>query len=320
MDGKMKEFLELYNNKSNRVVYNILKKISDLGYEDDFLQTYKSVEDIERIILDLQPTSIRAITTICYAFGLYAKFVGDNNAYNNLQNVDRNNIWKIAKITAPSKYISFKRFLDVIHDIAAYQETNALYYETLFRTIYEGVYNDDLSVVANLKGSDINIKENIVELHTDEGYSYKMLLSSELLNNLKELSEIDTWEQKNRYGVYTVDITGKSPDSCFKMNHKNLKESDNSAYRFSYYKRLRYIAKEYVEYSITPAQIFVSGIMHRICSELENNNVSIERAFAYNNKDEMVNGIINKELSRCEYDISSSAFREQVSGYLEVFA
>lgn len=314
MDRKIDEFLEI-QNKKNRVALSLFNKLRALGYGDDFLDIYQDSAVIEQIILELHPTSVRSITTICSLVGSYAKFIGNDNAYQAIKSIDRNLLWKKAKPNATPKFISHELYLSVLHDIDMFEETNALYYQTLFRVVYEGIYSTDMSVLANLRASDIH--NNIVELRTDEGYSYKIMLPEDLIEDLKELAESDEWERKNSSGIYKIKVSGKYPDSCFKI--ENRKGASDTTYRFGYYNKLRKVAKEYIEYNISPSQLFISGIMYRICLELKNKNISIEDAFADENRNRTVANIITKELSRCEYNIPVRAFREQVIGYLEVF-
>lgn len=315
MSGKIDEFLEI-QNKKNRVACNIFKKLRALGYGDDFLDIYKDNSVIERIILDLQPTSVKSITTICSIIGTYAKFIGNNNAYQIIHSIDRNLLWEKAKPNAEPKYISHKLYLSVLHEIDMYEETNSLYYQTLFRVIYEGIYCEDMSVIANLKASDIH--GNIIELHKDNGYSYKILLPDNLIENLKELAQLYKWERKNRYGIYKIEIAGRYPDSCFKIESR--KDDSDTTYRFGYYNKLRYIRKKYLEdNNMLPSQLFISGIMYRICLELDKKNILIKDAFSSENRDRTVSNIIKKELSRCECDMPVRAFREQVAGHLEIF-
>lgn len=314
MSGRIDEFLEI-QNKKNRVALSIFRRLYALGYDDDFLDIYQDSSVIEQIILELHPVSVRSITTICSLISAYAKFINNDNAYQTIRSIDRNLLWKKAKPNAAQKYLSHELYLNVVHDIGMFEETNALYYQTLFRVIYEGVYCEDMSVIANLRASDIH--GNIIELHTDNGYSYKIALPEDLIEDLIELSKSDEWERKNRYGIYKMKVSGKYPDSCFKI--ENRKDDSDTTYRFGYYNKLRKIAKEYLEYNISPLQLFISGIMYHICLELKNNNISIEDAFADENRNRTVMNIITKELSRCEYDIPVKSFREQVAGYLEVF-
>lgn len=314
MNGKIDEFLEI-QNKKNRVACNIFRKLRALGYGDDFLDIYQDSSVIEQIILELQPTSIKAIITICSLIGSYAKFINNDKAYQTIRNIDKSLLWKEAKPNTTQKYLSHELYLNVVRDIGMLEETNALYHQTLFRIIYEGVFCGDMSVITNLRASDIH--GNIIHLHTDNGYSYKMTLPEDLIKDLIKLSESDNWERKNRYGIYEIEMSGRYPDSCFKR--ENRKNNSDTTYRFGYYSKLRKIAKKYLEYNISPLQLFISGIMYRICLELKNHNISVEEAFSNKNKNRTVTKIIKKELSRCEYDIPVKSFREQVIGYLEVF-
>ncbi len=316
MSGKIEEFLKI-QNKNSRVASSIFKKLCNLGYNDDFLEIYKDTGAIEQIILELRPSSRRSITTICYIIGKYANFIGNKKAYQIIHSIDRNLLWKKAKINASPKYLSHELYEDVLNRIRMNEEeeTNALYYKTLFRVIYEGVYCDDMSVITNLRASDIH--DDIVTLHTDEGYSYKIRLPENLIKDLKKLATVDKWWRRNRYASYSVEISGRYPDSCFKI--QNIKIDSSTTYRFGYYNKLRKISKEYIGYNLPPTQLFISGIMYRICEELKNNDILIEEAFSEENRNFKVSNIITRELSRCEYDIPVKSLREQVIGHLEVF-
>ncbi len=315
--GKIDEFVEI-QNETNRVAKNLFKKLCALGYGDDFLEKCQDVNSIEQIILKLSPNSTRSITTICSLLSAYANYTGNDIAYQMIKNIDRNLLWEKAKPNAKKKYISHETYLNVIHEISKNEkpkELNGFYYRTLFKVIYEGVYCDDMSVIANLKSSDI--KGNIVELHTDDKESYKIKLPSDLIKDLKKLSHCDEWERKNRFGEFRVKTFGKYPDSCFKI--ENRKSSSETTYRFGYYNRLRKIAKEYIGYNLVPLQLFISGIMYRICLKLDENNISLDDAFADQNRDKKVSNIITAELLRCNHKIPVRAFREQVIGHLDVF-
>jgi hypothetical protein len=213
------------------------------------------------------------------------------------------------------KFLSYEQYQKVIHEIGVYEDFNALYYEALFKSIYEGIYSDDLSVIKNLKRSDID--GNIVTLYEDSGYSYKLKISEKLASELKQLADIDVWERRNRFGVCQVDMRGAYKDSVFKIEDR--KTASKTSFKFSYYARLRKIAKEYLEYGLLPLQLYVSGIMHRIKLELEKNDISLEEAFADNSRNKMAHLIISKELMRCNSSIEIGNFREMVKGHLDSF-
>lgn len=300
---------------------NTIKVVSFVSrnWNDDL--PYYNIVQLEQLILDSKPSSPKAITTICYVLSLYAKWlennniVPDDNFYQMIQSIDRLALWKKAKPNAKKKFISHTQFKEVIHDIGLYEDFNALYYQSLFRCLYEGIYNDDMSVIKNLRGSDIN--DNIVTLNEDNGHSYKMEISSELAIDLKELSNTEIWERRNRYGTCQIKTTGKYPDSCFKV--ENRKDESEYSYRFSYYAKLRKISKEYLEYNLLPLQLYVSGIMHRIKLKLEENDIELEDAFSDQNRNRLVNSIISEELGRCNCNTEVRNFREMVKGHLDMF-
>jgi hypothetical protein len=297
-----------------KVVRFVLKDV------DDNIENYSPIE-IEHFILSLKPNSPKTITTICYVLSIYAKWLNEQNIitddkfYQTVKSFDKKLLWKKAKPTAKKKFISNKQYNKVIHEISVYEDFNALYYEALFKCIYEGVYNDDLSVIKNLRSSDIN--DNIITLHEDNGHSYKIKVSEKLASELKQLASINVWERRNRFGVCKIDMRGVYSDSVFKIEDR--KTASNNSYKFTYYTKLRKIAKEYLEYSLLPLQLYTSGVMHRIKVELEKNNISLKEAFADNSRNKMAHLIISKELVRCNSSIEVGNFRELVKGHLDSF-
>lgn len=309
---KFMESIEVPNTA--KVVKFVFKDVNE------HIENYNFIE-LEKFILDLKPNSPKAIVTICYVLSMYAKWlyengiVKDNTMYQIVQSFDKKLLWEKAKPNANKKFISFEQFNRIIHEISMYEEYNSLYYESLFKCIYEGIYNDDLSVIKNLRSSDI--KDNIVTLHEDNGHVYQIKISNRLSDELKKLANINIWERRNRYGTCKVNLKGVYKDSIFKIEDRNT-DSDGS-YRFTYYAKLRKIAKEYVEYPLLPLQLYTSGIMHRIKIELDKNNISIEEAFKKNSRNKMAHLIISKELIRCNSGIEVGNFRELVKGHLDSF-
>lgn len=317
MNNNIQRFIETIESPNTiKVVKYALKD------NVDNIECYNLLE-LEQYILDLKPNSPKAITTICYVLRLYAKWleeqkiIADNSFYQLVQSLDKNLLWKKSKPNAKKKFMSYEQYKNVVHEIGVYEEYNALYYEVLFRSIYEGIYNEDLSVLKNLRSSDIG--NGIVTLHEDNGHSYKLKVSTKLTDDLKELALIDSWERKNRYGAFKVELEGVYSNSVFKIEHRNTNSSEG-AYKFSYYAKLRKISKEYLEYNMPAMQIYISGITHRIKIELEKYNISLEEAFINGDTiNKKANMIISKELIRCNYDTQISNFREMVKGHLDIF-
>lgn len=232
-----------------------------------------------------------------------------------VRSANRKSLWKMAKPNAPKKFISYDEFQKIYDNILRNEEHNALYQATIFACIYHGIYSDDLSVLKNLRSSDIN--DDKILLTRDDGTRYYVAVPTELSNNLKQLSEYNSWWRNNRYGAYEITINGIYKDSCFKAENRN--GTSEYAYRYSYYRILRNISKEYAGRSITPLQIYVSGIMNRISNKLASVDINLEDAFADNNKDKTVSNIIKLELSASGYDIEVRNFREIVKGHIDSF-
>lgn len=310
MSDNFKRFVETLEVPNTIKVVNSLHVIGQYDYSNC------TPADLEQIILNVKPNSLRAITTICYVLGLYAKYLENERLYNMIQDIDRSSLWLKAKPNASKKFISHLSFEEVYHDVGVYEELNSFYFQMIFRCLYEGIYNEDMSVIKNLRASDIN--GNIITLRDDNGYSYELEVSSQFANDLRDLSTVDTWERKNRYGLFQMRITGLHSDSCFKVESR--KGSSQYAYRYSYYRMLRKISKDYLEYNLLPLQLFVSGIMYRISLKLQDIGISVENAFADYNRDRIVGKIISDELTRCNYGIEVRNFREMVKGHLDVFS
>lgn len=316
MNNNVQGFIDATESvNTQKVIRFVFKDISADNIENN------SQIEMEQLIIDKKPSSYKEIITITYVLSTYFKWLKDNNiidndnAYQIVQSLDKKMLWKKSKPNAKKKFISHSQFNRIIHDISLYEDFNALYYESLFRAVYEGIYNDDLSVIKNLRKSDID--GNIVTLREDDGHIYKIKISERLAEDLIKLSNINEWQRRNRFGVCNVNMRGANIDSVFKIEDRNT--SSDGSYRFAYYAKLRKIAKEYVEYSLLPLQLYTSGIMHRIKIELDKNDITLEEAFMDNSRNRIAHLIIQKELLRCNSSIEMGNFRELVKGHLDSF-
>lgn len=298
---------------SQKVVKSVLDNV------EDRIDQY-NLNELEQFILDSNPSSPKAIITICYVLGLYGRWLQEQNITNNdlyelAGKIDKKKLWKKAKPTAKNKFISYEKYLEVLSDIMRYEEFNPLYYKTLLESIYGGLFNNDLSVLKNLHGADI--QGDLVTLHEDDGHTYKIKVSSELSNDLKELANTHIWERKNRYGLCRVKMRGIYYDSVFKIEDRTTASDD--AHRFALYSRLRKISRDYLGYSLLPFHIYISGVMHRIKNDLEQYGLTLEEAFSENNRNRLAHEIISKELIRSNYTSEIGNFREIVKGHLDAF-
>ena len=157
----------------------------------------------------------------------------------------------------------------------------------------------------------------LIILNEDSGHTYKLRIPEKLALDLKKLANIDNWQRRNRFGTCNVEMRGLHSDSVFKIENRST--ASNDSFRFTFYAKLRKIAKEYLEYSLLPIHLYASGIMHRIKLELDKNNIDLKEAFADNSRNKTAHMIIEKELIRCNSNFEIGNFRELVKGHIENF-
>ena len=301
---------------SQKVIRHVFKKIDVSNIE------HCNLMQMERLIIEASPNSPKEIITMIYVISSYLKWLQEQNmikndyAYQAAQSIDKKLLWIKCKPKAKKKFISNGQYQDVIKDIATYEEYNALYYELLFSCIYAGIYSDDLSVIKNLRSRDID-DDGIITLHEDNNHTYKLRVPEKLAADLKKLANIDKWQRRNRFGTCNVEMRGLHSDSVFKIENRST--ASNESFRFTYYAKLRKIAKEYLEYSLLPIHLYASGIMHRIILEFDKNDISLKEAFSDNSRNKIAHMIIQKELIRCNSNIEIGNFRELVKGHLDSF-
>ena len=317
MNENMERYISSIESlNSQKVIKHVFKKV-----DVDNIEHYNLIQ-IEQLIINATPSSPKEIITMIYVISSYLKWlqeqsiIDNDNAYQIMQSIDKKLLWKKCKPKAKRKFISNEQYQMIIKDIATYEEYNALYYELLFSCIWFGVYSDDLSVIKNLRSRDIG-ENGVITLQEDNGHIYKLKVPEKLALDLKQLAGINTWQRRNRFGICNVDMRGLHSDSVFKIENRST--ASNDSFRFTFYAKLRKIAKEYLEYSLLPLQLYTSGIMYRVKTELEKSSISLEEAFADNSRNKTAHMIIEKELVRCNSNIELSNFRELVKGHLESF-
>lgn len=316
MNENMQKYIDSIESVNSRKVARF-----SLNGIDDNVEAYNLMQ-LEQNILNKKPSSPKEITTILYILSAYAKFLqeqgimNDDNFLQVILSLDKKLLWNKAKKNAKKKFINNEQYEEIVKSIATYEQYNALYFELLFGCIWFGLYNEDLSVLKNLRSSDIQ-DDGLITLREDNQHTYKIKVSERFAKDLKQLSTINVWQRPNRFSICNVEMTGVYHDSVFKTE-KRTSNSDGS-YKFSYYSKLRKISKEHIGYSVLPLQLYVSGIMHRIKVELEENNITLEEAFSDNNRNRMAHMIIEKELIRSNSGIKTSNLRELVKGHINNF-
>lgn len=311
-----KQYQAFIDQADNKNTKSNIRRFSEIGnYNFD----NPSKTQIEELILKLNPISMREISTITTFLTSYAKFLDNDKLKDVVSSIDRQELWKRAKPNATPKFVSYKQFCNVIKKLNPEDpdeefEQNTVYYRALFRAVYEGMYNSGLSILTNLRASDIH--GTTLTLRPDDGESYDFEVSKELVKDLLMLADTHIWTRRSRYGgVCYVNIYGKYQDSCFKVETKH----ENANVLTGYLYKLRKVTQVYFDYKVQPKQLFFSGIMHRIVQQLKINNLDVNEVFSNNNRNRDAIQIIEGELKRCGLNYTSNQFKEIVRSNMEMF-
>ena len=316
MNQKYSEFVESVPENSRKT----MTKYSWIG---DFPKTITS-EELKQIIIDKLPKNKREITVMLNTAARYASYC--NNEYllkviEEVRAMGRTNIWTIAKPNAEKIYISNKEFETAMiglnpNDPDEEFEENTLYYRTLFWAVYEGIFNYNMSILENLRASDIDLENKSVTLRDDKDNAYIMdEMPEQLLIDLIQCSKLLYWEQKKRgNSLAKYDMVGKYPDACFKAVSTKAKQN----LRAGYTAKLKKITTNYYDGQISPTRIYYSGIAYRVAERLKVNDIPIKEAFRPNNNSFFPKTIIEQELKRSHYGNTSSKFKEIIDSHLEI--
>lgn len=323
MDYKQKyqEFIGSLNHNGKESAARQAKAFLSIGEYD-----YTNCDDelIKKVVLDCNPKSgEKSVTTIIQVMIKYAKFINDQYLVSILKNADRKEIWDAVKEKAPRRFISNKEFEKTLSQILKSESTkyrwyNAEYYAALFWCVYEGIYSKDYGLLKNVRASNIN-KTTVVTYDGDKN-EYKFVLPQKLINMLLNLSLYTDWETSQ--GGYKM--IGLYNDSCFKITQRpprknNGTERATDSYRTNYRNKLTTLCKDCLNRCISPQEIYISGIMHRIILRAQQEGINWKDIFEPNNKNRFHSSIIAQELQHSYYNKSVRNFREMVKNYLDVF-
>lgn len=310
-------FLDDMNNPNSRKVARLYHAIGDYDFEHN-----NTVEELQDLIISLKPHCLKEIHNIVNIIKLWVKYSYSETVYNKIYNLlsckelDKESLWKIVKPNVPRKFISHKQYIEIVKDIDVYEDANPEYLQTLFMSIYEGLYCKDYSVTWNLRGNDID--GDMVTIRYANNSSHTLQVSRKLTENLLFMSDVKTTRRKNHNNSFDLPVSGLYPDTCFKLERRELRGKGIN-YQNSYGNQLRKIVKEYVEYPLTAQQLYVSGIMYRIGLMFKEKGITLEEAFRYDNRNRVVGGIIRLEFERINAPFDVNNFRENVRGFIDVF-
>lgn len=291
-----------------------------LKYAPDGFENYSSSE-LGTYILSLRPKNKQEISNMCSRINAYAKWLVKNSLVKNdslslnVLSIDKEELWERAKLDAEVMLISHTKYESIIRKIQTAEEYNPLYFEVLFRSIYEGIFIEGLSVLENLQNSDID--GNVVSLRDNSGNTFRLRVSTTLARQLQELSAINIWVSPISNSIRKTTMRGLDHNSVFKCEERLEATPKNLS--ATYHTKFRHIRDKYICQPLSMRNLYISGIVHRIKKLLEMNHLSLNEAFSDNHQNDIARTIISKELIRCNGIVQPENFIAHVREHLDIF-
>lgn len=277
-----------------------------------------SQDEISDVLIAAHPTNTRMVSNCLNVLRKYAEYIGNHKFIECSKGVDVTEVWKKYACTAERKqrYLSHSDFQTMLHNMQMQDVLNIDYYITLMQTIYEGIYSDDLSALANIRGQDIH--GNMVVVRCADTEPFELEITNDLTGKLKKLADLHTWQRKNRSGVFPMPIEGRFFDSCFKVENRNFVAGRD--YKDSYYRYIRKVVEiTELDFPLRAKNLYISGIMHRVNEQLKSKGMTLEQTFAYKRRWGEDVDIVRHELERVHYPYAYGAFTKLVTGYISDF-
>lgn len=319
MNTKVEDFLKQISDKNKH--YGLATKwyiqqialVSDL----DSVMTMP-VDKLSELFIELHPINSKAISNYLNVLRKYAEYTNNQSFVDASKNINVNAIWNQYSSSAEKtrRYISNSEFQSILFNLQMDDMMNVDYYVALLQAIYEGIYSDDLTALSNLRGTDIH--DNVVVVRCDGKEPFELEISHDLAIKLKELSNLTSWERKNRCGEFSIVIEGSHPDTCFKVENRN--NIANRGYRHCYYRYIRKATSTIgLDYQLKAKNLYISGIIYRAKKQIEEKGMDFKQTFAFKRRwGEDVN-IVKKELERVHYPYPYAKFTALISGYIDDF-
>ena len=304
-------FIDSISDINTRSAYLYFIKLLDEHNVD--LATITDKDSLIQTLLALKINNLNNSSTARSTIMNYARFTKNLELFNMIDSMTVNDIWNISKPYAKASLVSdddIVQMCNLTHRITNGKE-NQLYISSLLKAIYEGIWEENFEVLANLRMSDVD--SNRVKLTYSNGDCNYFSVSKQLLKDLKTVAAEKNWYRVNGQGSFGIPIEGKYEDSVFKVEHRNNANEDE-IYMRVYRRKLIAITKEYANYSIAPMNIFMSGIINRVSVLLEDKGLLLQTVLINNH--EIGISVIKQELQRCHCSMSYSAFKKFVCGHV----
>ena len=312
MNENYQKYMDMITNEHTRKNSKFYFDALDKYNIDVSSDNISSLEQLENMFVQLGFNSFNSIISFRTLLKSYSIFINDKPLFNLIRKIDIYRILELTQGNMKHTYLSQSEFQDVYNAIGAYDEDtfyyNSVYYQSLFWAVYAGIFNDGLSVLKNLRASDID--GNTITLRDDNGEEWKLDIPKQLVLDFITLVNDSVWRRRNRNGLCEIHTEGLFYDSIFKVDIR----PPNSKYSYSstYYTMLRRIAVEYLGYTLAPKNLFISGIINRIKEQYgKSDELFVE---GIKTSDPVLVDIFNQEAKRCHYNIAFWNFRQTIMG------
>lgn len=312
MNDNYQKYMDVTANERTRKNSKFYFDALDKYNIDVSSDNISSLEQLENIFVQLGFNSFNSIIGFRSLLKSYSIFINDKPLFNLIRKIDIYRILDLIQGNMKHTYLSQSEFQDVYNAIGAYDEDtfyyNSVYYQSLFWAVYVGIFNDGLSVLKNLRASDID--GNIITIRDDNGEEWELDIPEQLALDFMTLVNDSTWYRRNRSGVCKIQTEGLFYDSVFKVDIR----TPNSKYSYSstYYTMLRRIAVEYLGYTLAPKNLFMSGMINRIKEQYGKTDEMFVEGIKIS--DPVLVDIFNQEAKRCHYSVAFWNFRQTIFG------
>ena len=304
-------FIDSIKDKNTKsVFYYYVKTIDKQNINLDEIVNQAS---LDKILPLLRINSMSSLLSFRATVIAYARFSNNIELFKMIDQINLKETWERIKSNAKPSIISFEDIEMICKktEIEALDRVNGVYVSSLLMAIYEGIWEENFDVIANLRGSDIH--GNSVTLNYSNGTVCNFEITQQLADNMLELSKISVLYRNNKNASFPVDISGRYFDSVFKMEHRNGNDLIN-AYNFVYRRKVKNAIKKYANQTVSPKNIYMSGIIYRVSKLLQEINMDLQSVLQDN--DSIGVEIIKNELIRCNYNGKYSHFKIYVFGHV----
>lgn len=294
----------------------ILKRLGELGLKlEEVLNMDK--ETLQDTLVGMKPTNVRQASTMMSFLSAYGRACEKLEFVDLVSSIDRK---EIIQTNSKKKFISEEEFKDLLYNIEMTEELNTYYGIAILDCIFQGIYSPKLTALKNLRVSDINGNEVTVKPDEGDGKPYKVKVTSDLVELLKDLAQKDTCQRRNPHGTFEIPVEGIFSDSCFKIETRdNGKEPD---YYATYYKRVNLLTGKYLDYKVKPNNLYLSGLMAKIIRRMRANGFSddkIRESFRFNHKAGYDIDIIQTTVMKSGFTKEMYLFRDSVKNNVDDF-